>query len=169
MGAGLVAVTITVSQEGLLSTCGSKRWVSLMAERAPFESVEELHAAADSAFDQLEERDWIEAFEHHPRIGDVESLRERFAASGAFSEREQEGLSRADEAVLEAIQRNNDAYEQQHGFVFLVRAAGRSASDILRLQRERLANDRPTELRVAAGEQREITHLRLEARLEPVD
>jgi 2-oxo-4-hydroxy-4-carboxy-5-ureidoimidazoline decarboxylase len=162
-------VTVRVDEAGLLSTCGSRRWVASMLERAPFASVGELHAAADAAFDELGEPDWLEAFAHHPRIGDVDALRERFAASGAFSEREQSALGETEEAIIEALHRGNEEYEDKHGFVFLIRAAGRSAHEILAQQRERLGNDRPRELEIAAGQQREITHLRLDARLEPSD
>lgn len=162
-------MSVAVTREGLMSTCGSHRWVELMLAGAPYDSVEQLHAAADDAFDQLDETDWLEAFAQHPRIGDVEALRERFAASGAFSEREQSGLSSAQHALLEAMQRGNEEYEHKFGFVFLVRAAGRSAQQLLDQQRQRLGNDRPRELQIAAGQQREITHLRLDAQLQPVD
>jgi 2-oxo-4-hydroxy-4-carboxy-5-ureidoimidazoline decarboxylase len=162
-------VTVHVDEASMLATCGSRRWAASMVARAPFESVDALHAAADASFDELDEQDWLEAFAHHPRIGDVEALRERFAASGAFSEREQSGLSATDEAILRAIHANNEEYEAKFGFVFLIRAAGRSAHEILEQQRERLGNDRPRELEIAGGQQREITHLRLDAHLEPSD
>lgn len=162
-------MTITVTEAGLLSTCGSHRWVASMLERAPFADVEELHAAAEVAFDELGEQDWLEAFGHHPRIGDVEALRERFAASGAFSEREQAGLGETEDAIVEAIHRGNEEYEAKHGFVFLIRAAGRSAQEILEQQRARIQNDRPRELEIAASQQREITHLRLDASLQAND
>ena len=40
--------------------------------------------------------------------------------------------------------------------------SGRSAQEILELQRERLGRDRATELATAAQQQREITHLRID-------
>lgn len=160
-------MTQHVARELLEAACGSRRWVELVLERSPLDSGSTLHRAADEAFDRLAEDDWLEAFAAHPRIGDVRALRERFAASGALSEREQAGLLAAsDEQVLESIARNNAAYEQQHGFVFLVRAAGRTAHEILELQRQRLANDRQAELAEAARQQREITHLRLDAAID---
>lgn len=162
-------MTVHVPRDGIASTCGSARWVDLVVAGGPYEDVAALHAAADAAFDQLDEPDWLEAFAHHPRIGDIEALRERFAASGAFSEREQSALATTHESVLEAIHRGNDEYEQKFGFVFLVRAAGRTADEILEQQRERLGNDRPRELEIAAQQQREITHLRLDAQLQPTD
>jgi OHCU decarboxylase len=155
-------MTIGADTEALLALCGSRRWAAEMAAAAPFSEPALAHAAADAAFDALDETDWLEAFAHHPRIGDVESLRERFAASGALSEREQAGMAGAGEDVVAALAAGNDAYEQAFGFVFLIRAAGRSATEMLAAQRERMGNDRATELAVAAGQQREITHLRID-------
>lgn len=151
-----------MTRHELLALCGSTRWAEHVSTRWPFDSTAELHAAADAAFDRLGERDWLEAFEHHPRIGDVEALRARFAESGALSEQEQAGMAGAGEDVVQAIADGNAAYEERFGFVFLVRAAGRSATELLDLQRTRLQNERDTELRIAAEQQREITHLRID-------
>lgn len=152
----------TYTKDELLALCGSRRWASIVAECAPFADRDELHAAADEAFDQLDSDDWLEAFAHHPRIGDVEALRERFAASGALSEAEQAGMHAAGEDVVAELAAGNAAYEERFGFVFLIRAAGRSAAEMLEHQRRRLGNDRDTELGIAASQQREITHLRID-------
>lgn len=141
--------------------CGCERWVTHVQARLPVRTMRELHALADEAFGTLGTEDWLEAFSHHPEIGDVDRLRERFAASGTLSEREQAGVGAADDELLAAIARGNVEYRQRFGFVFLVRAAGRSAREIFDLQQERLRNDRDTELRIAADQQREIAHLRL--------
>lgn len=151
-----------MTSEELLALCGSRRWGELVAARAPFGDVAALHAAADAAFDELDEDDWLEAFAHHPRIGDVASLRERFADSGVLSEREQAGIAGAGEDVVEALAAGNATYEERFGFVFLIRAAGRTAAQMLEQQRERLTHDRDAELAIAAGQQREITHLRID-------
>lgn len=151
-----------MNRDDLLALCGSTRWAELVGEHAPFPDHAALHAAADLAFDALEDADWLEAFAHHPRIGDVESLRERFAASGALSEAEQSGMAGAGEDVVAQLAAGNDEYEQRFGFVFLIRAAGRSAREMLDAQRERLGHDRETELAIAAAQQREITHLRID-------
>jgi 2-oxo-4-hydroxy-4-carboxy-5-ureidoimidazoline decarboxylase len=151
-----------VNRDELLALCGSRLWAQLVADAAPFGDADALHAAADAAFDELSEDDWLEAFAHHPRIGDVESLRERFASSGALSEGEQAGLASAGEDVVQAIADGNVEYEQRFGFVFLIRAAGRSAGEMLDQQRARLEHDRAAELGIAAEQQRQITHLRID-------
>lgn len=149
--------------QALQACCGSSRWVAAMSARLPLRHMDELHAAADDCFSDLGEDDWLEAFSHHPRIGDVEQLRERFAGSGALSEDEQAGIGGADDEVLAAIARGNAEYEERFGFVYLVRASGRTAPELLEILERRLGNERDVELVAASIQQREITHLRLAA------
>jgi 2-oxo-4-hydroxy-4-carboxy--5-ureidoimidazoline (OHCU) decarboxylase len=75
-----------------------------------------------------------------------------------MSESEQAGVERKAAAGLAAVNRE---YEARFGFTYIVRAAGRDGAEMVALARERLGHDRRTELVVAAGEQREITGLRL--------
>ncbi len=145
----------------LLRCCGSTRWVRAMLASRPFLSAEQLLAEADRHWDSTSAEDWREAMGHHPRIGERQ-LREKFAATAGWSNQEQRGVSNAGEDVLTALAEGNRAYEEKFGFIFLVCATGKSASEMLAMLRARLSNDRETELRVAAGEQRKITRIRLE-------
>jgi OHCU decarboxylase len=133
--------------------CGAARWVAEMVARRPFGSLEELLASADEVWWSLEPDDWREAFAHHPRIG------ERAAGWAAG---EQAGVAGASGDVRDELAAANRAYEARFGHIYLVRATGRSAEELLALARARLANDAESELRVAAEEQRQITRLRLE-------
>ena len=63
--------------------------------------------------------------------------------------------------MLAALAEGNDAYFDKFGFIFIVCATGKSAEEMLALLRDRLSNDRATELRIAAEEQAKITALRL--------
>ncbi len=54
--------------------------------RRPFGSRAALLAAARTEWDALDERDWREAFTHHPKIGDRDALRARFPATHALSD-----------------------------------------------------------------------------------
>ena len=65
-------------------------------------------------------------------------------------------------ATKAAIRAGNEAYEQRFGRVFLIRAAGRSASEVLDQLTARLDNDPEAETAVVAGQLREIALLRLE-------
>src|SRR6266566_1657403 len=71
-------------------------------------------------------------------------------------------LLAAAEPTRAALARENRAYEQRFGHVFLVSATGKTADEMLAALRARLANDPAAELRVAAEEQAKITRLRLE-------
>ncbi|MCK6503516.1 allantoicase [Myxococcota bacterium] len=143
--------------------CGSPRWVQAMLARRPFGSRTHLHGAAAQAWWGLHEEDWRLAFTHHPRIGaDVAALRARFAATAAWSQGEQAGVVAADEQTLSDLARGNQEYEARFGHIFIVCATGLTAAQMLSRLQERLHNDPPAELRIAAGEQARITALRLD-------
>jgi 2-oxo-4-hydroxy-4-carboxy-5-ureidoimidazoline decarboxylase len=132
-----------------------------MLARRPFASQAALlHAARDEWF-ALDEADWLEAFSHHPRIGDRASLEARFPATHDLSSKEQSSVAAARAEVIEGLARDNETYFDRFGFIFIVCATGKSAEEMLKLLRDRLNNDRATELRIAAEEQAKITALRL--------
>ena len=145
----------------LTTCCGSSAWVERMLGRRPFGSEERLTAAAGEAWADLTHTDWLEAFSHHPKIGDRASLAKRFAATAHLSAREQRGVDDATAQVLDDLAAGNRAYEDRFGYIFIVCASGRSAAEMLALLQQRLHNDAATDIRVAAGEQLRITELRL--------
>lgn len=142
--------------------CGARKWIEAMLRRRPFQTRDGLLAAAEGAADGLQKEDWLEAFSHHPRIGDIDRLRQRFAATAAWSEGEQAAVGQADEAVLAELAQKNRAYEDRFGFIFIVCASGKSAAQMLELLNHRLNHVAAMEWQVAAGEQRQITRLRLD-------
>ena len=153
------------AERALLDCCGSRAWARAVAAARPFTDEAALHASADRAWDALGRTDRLEAFAAHPRIG------ERAATGGGaharWSAQEQSGTSGAGEDVARALLEGNREYEARFGHVFLIRASGRSAEEMLAALRERLGNDPATELGIAAEQQREIMHLRLEKLLTP--
>jgi 2-oxo-4-hydroxy-4-carboxy-5-ureidoimidazoline decarboxylase len=142
--------------------CGSARWVGRMLARRPFGSQAALLSAARDEWFALAREDWLEAFSYHPKIGDRDALQKRFASTRHLSEREQAGVERASNAVLDALTAGNRAYEEKFGYIFVVCATGKSATEMLGLLRTRLGNEPGTELRIAAAEQAKITAIRLE-------
>jgi len=78
-----------------------------------------------------------------------------------WSEEEQSGTQSATDEQRQRLAAGNREYEARFGYIFIVCATGKSAADMLVLLEHRLGNDRAQELRVAAGEQRKITRLRL--------
>ena len=155
------AASPEAAQELLRRACGSSNWVDRMMLRRPFGSEAALKQAARDEWFALTEDDWLEAFWHHPKIGDRSSLEERFPKTHDLSEQEQAGVATARQDVLEALARDNAAYHERFGFIFIVCATGKSADEMLKLLRDRLPNDRATEVRNAAEEQAKITALRL--------
>ncbi len=150
-----------IAREILQRANGSSRWVDLMMARRPFGSVDALQSLARSEWFSLGEDDWLEAFSHHPKIGDRASLEKRFPATHDLSSKEQAAVGAAREDVLAALAEENERYLARFGFIFIVCATGKSAEEMLKMLRDRLSNDRATELRIAAEEQSKITQLRL--------
>jgi 2-oxo-4-hydroxy-4-carboxy-5-ureidoimidazoline decarboxylase len=146
--------------------CGARRWVDAVCAARPFADREALFAAAASAFGSLERADWLEAFTHHPRIGDLESARAKYTSTAAWAGDEQRGAATAAESTLAALIDGNRTYEERFGYIFIVCATGKSADEMLHLLHGRVANPPERELRNAAEEQMKITKLRLEKLLE---
>ncbi|MGH9382904.1 MAG: 2-oxo-4-hydroxy-4-carboxy-5-ureidoimidazoline decarboxylase [Vicinamibacterales bacterium] len=145
----------------LTECCGATRWVEAMLRRRPFGSHQAILAAARDMWWSLGPDHWREAFRHHPKIGDKDSLRSKFASTQALSESEQSSVSAASEAVLDALANCNRDYEERFGYIFIVCATGKTAEEMLALLRARIVNDPATEIRVAAEEQAKITAIRL--------
>jgi 2-oxo-4-hydroxy-4-carboxy-5-ureidoimidazoline decarboxylase len=149
------ALPDTRAEEELLRCCGSKEWARKMAGFRPYESVNELHKTATDIWWALTEQDWLEAFTHHPRIGEG-------ANAAGWARDEQSGTKDAASDVMKQLARANKDYEHRFGHVFLIYATGKSADEMLGGLKQRLENDARTELRNAAAEQAKITKLRLE-------
>jgi OHCU decarboxylase len=79
-----------------------------------------------------------------------------------WSAKEQSGVAAADQATLVLLAEANQAYRDKFGYTFIICATGKSANQMLDSLRRRLQNHPDEELGQAAGEQRLITHLRLE-------
>lgn len=149
------------AREALHTCCGSERWVNEMLHLRPFANEPACFEAAARCWSLTGTTDWLEAFTHHPKIGDLESLSKKFAGTSHLAGSEQASVSTASRPTLEALARGNDAYERKFGFIFIVCATGKSAEEMLGLLQERLPNDREKELHIAANEQLKITLLRI--------
>jgi len=151
----------TDAHEKLARCCGATQWVAHMLAHRPFSTVEQLQQTADTIWWSLGPADWREAFSHHPKIGDLASLRSKFAATQAWAAGEQASVRQASEAILTGLAAGNADYEAKFGYIFIVCATGKSAAEMLELLQQRLPNEPETEIRLAAEEQRKITQIRL--------
>lgn len=147
--------------DALRQCCVSTRWIEQMEQARPFSNADQLYQRAQQIWEQLSLPDYLEAFEGHPKIGDISSLKAKYASTKALASGEQAGAASASETVLQALAQGNAAYEKRFGFIFIVCASGKSAAEMLQLLQQRLDNDIDTELKIAAGEQAKITRLRL--------
>lgn len=150
------------AREAFLTCCGSTAWSEKMVERRPFASLEAMQATADQVWEALSEDDWLEAFSAHPKIGERKAEGKQSEKAKRWSKDEQSGAADASKEVIDELLEKNVAYQERHGFIFIVCASGKSADEMLAMLDARLENDRATEIQNAAEEQRKITNLRLE-------
>jgi 2-oxo-4-hydroxy-4-carboxy-5-ureidoimidazoline decarboxylase len=145
----------------ILPCCGSQAWARGMAARRPLPDEVTLLAASDETWHNLAQSDWMEAFQSHPRIGESRAQHAVSSQAATWSADEQKRVADGDSAVKIALEEGNREYERKFDRIFIVCATGKSATEILEIQRRRLQQDSETELREAAEEQRQITQIRL--------
>ena len=146
----------------LESCCVAKNWVDAMLDLRPFADLPALYQSAESIWEKCAEADYLAAFEGHPRIGDVATLKAKYQHTAGMAGHEQQGMSQADEQLLHRMKQRNDDYFDKFGFIFIVCASGKSAQEMLEILESRIGNDYKTELAIAANEQMKITQIRLE-------
>jgi allantoicase len=158
--ARLNALAPKEAEAELLACLGSAKFARALAEERPFKDPAALAKAADRAMEKLSDEDWREAFAAHPRIGGSPHGGSHQAAH--WAREEQSGAASAQDATRRALEEGNRAYEARYGWIFLIRAAGRSAEEMLAALESRMHNDPAAEFEVAIEQQKEITRLRLE-------
>lgn len=147
--------------EALGKCCGATAWIQKMTNEFPVKDEDSLLAAAARNWQSCTESDWKEAFDHHPKIGDLHSLQHKFAATGQWAAGEQSGTVDASTVILQAFAKGNKLYEDKFGYIFIVCATGKSAPEMLSILTERLKNEEREEIKIAMGEQEKITAIRL--------
>jgi 2-oxo-4-hydroxy-4-carboxy-5-ureidoimidazoline decarboxylase len=144
----------------LMDCCGAARWAAGVASQRPYATVDALHKTADSVWWKLERADWLEAFSHHPQIGDKPATGSESARRWAAGE--QAGARIATDDVKARLARANRAYFEKFGYIYIVCATGKTAEVMLAILNQRLQNDLASELSIAAEQQRLITRIRLD-------
>ncbi len=155
-------LSATNAFEVFFKCCGSTTWAKQLTGKRPFTSKEELIRVSDSIWQSCSKQDGLEAFTHHPKIGDIKSLEKKFASTKEWAGGEQAGVNTATQNTLIALAEGNEAYLHKFGYIFIVCATGKTAEEMLALLNARINNDAATELQLAMNEQNKITHLRLE-------
>lgn len=133
-------------------------WVDALVAGRPYGDAAALYAAAARQAGTWTDAEVAGALADHPRIGE----RHRGdGASAAMSRSEQAGVP-ADADVQARLADGNRRYEERFDRIYLVRAAGRSAEEMLALLEERLGHDDATEREVTRAQLGEIAVLRLQ-------
>jgi len=151
---------VQTATDAMLACCGAQRWAAQMVALRPISSVPALSETGDREWATMGESDWLQAFACHPRIGEGNASLASEKAT-AWSQQEQAGTGNAEKSVMDELTEGNALYERRFDFTYIVCATGRSAEEMLRILRRRLANDRVAELREAAEQQRQIMQVRL--------
>jgi len=136
-----------------------ERWVQAITAARPFISRAALLDFAAQAAAPFTAAEVTAAMAHHPRIGERPTAS---TAEASMSRSEQSGVDPSDNGTAAALAAGNRAYEQKFGRVFLIRAAGRTAPEILAALNTRLTHSPAEEDRIVAQQLREIAVLRLQ-------
>jgi OHCU decarboxylase len=147
--------------EAMLTCCGATRWAAAMTAARPIPTPESLYETADRIWSQMQEPDWLEAFACHPRIGDRKPVAHVSTQSASWSKQEQSSTQTAADQTLLRLALLNAQYKEQFGFTYIICATGKSVEEMLAILERRSANDRITELKEAAEQQRQIILIRL--------
>eukprot|EP00262_Sarcandra_glabra_P001701 TRINITY_DN11825_c0_g1_i1.p1 TRINITY_DN11825_c0_g1~~TRINITY_DN11825_c0_g1_i1.p1 ORF type:complete len:348 (+),score=54.11 TRINITY_DN11825_c0_g1_i1:90-1046(+) len=150
-------------EKDFLACCGSTKFAREMIAAAPFANYEQAVEAARYIWaNKVDINGWLEAFAAHPQIGDKSSANSKNQTSAQWSKGEQStALATATDSSLQELFEWNARYRDKFGFVFLIRAAGRSTPEILAELKKRYPNRPLVELEIAAQEQMKITELRI--------
>lgn len=134
------------------------RWITAIVDARPFATQADLMAHAATAAPAWTEAELDQALQRHPRIGE---RAQGASAEDEMSRREQSGVDNSADTAEQLLTGNRE-YEAKFGRVFLIRAAGRDAEEILAHLQSRLTNTPEQELPVIAEQLRQIALIRLE-------
>lgn len=152
-----------MEEKDFLACCGSKKFAEEMTLSGPFANLDQaIDAARDIWFNKVDVNGWLEAFAAHPQIGQNPSAKHPSDTSAQWSKGEQStALQTATDSSLQELSDWNARYWKKFGFVFLICASGRTASEILAELKRRYPNRPIVEFEIAAQEQMKVTELRL--------
>ena len=147
------------ARERLLVCLDVPRWADAVAAGRPYDDIGQVEAAMAAASATITDDELEQALARHPRIGERADAAKHDAA---HSTREQSGVDRGDADLARRLEEGNRAYEEKFGRVFIIRASGRDAEEVLAELERRSANDEGAERAETIGALRQIALLRLE-------
>ncbi len=148
--------------------CSASRWVQLMVSARPFPTKIAMQNKAAVFWQSMALADYMEAFDGHPKIGDPDSLKEKYRNTHALATNEQAAVEQATDTVLQQLVQYNTDYQTKFGYIFIVCATGKTAAEMLALIKMRINNRPDQESIIAAAEQLKIMLLRIDKLIEEV-
>lgn len=139
------------------------RWVDAVVDGRPYADLSALTQSATEAASAFTAEELEAALAHHPRIGQTA---QGGTTEAELSRGEQSGLE-VDDDLAQRLRQGNADYERRFGRIFLIRAAGRSAPEILAALQSRLDNDDATEDQVVGEQLGQIAVVRLSGLVRP--
>ena len=146
-----------VARGRLLTCLDVPRWADEVLAARPFDDLEQLEERMVAAASTMTDDELERALARHPRIGERADAEKHDAS---HSSREQSGVDREDAEVVRQLEQGNRAYEDRFGRVFIIRAAGRDAREILDQLRTRLDNSDEAERAETIDQLTQIARLR---------
>lgn len=147
--------------ETLLKNCVQiNEWANRIVTQRPFSDSQQLY---NFAKDQAMTWTWqqiSDALGNHPRIGEKKASHALNEKEVQFSKNEQSNVNLTN-AVQDALYKGNVDYENKFGFIFLIRALGRSTEEILAELNRRLNNTPEQEQLEVKDQLSQIALLRL--------
>ncbi len=147
-----------LAQQTIAHCVAIPEWQQLLVAARPFTTLTALQQKAEQLMQRWQLPELQQALNAHPRIGQAPQGKSREAV---LSGREQSAMQQADDEQQRAMRAGNQAYEARFGRLFLIRATGRSAAQMLAELQRRLHNSDESELQETLVQLREITLLRL--------
>jgi 2-oxo-4-hydroxy-4-carboxy-5-ureidoimidazoline decarboxylase len=140
----------------------SPRWIEQMLAHRPYADLDSVLETAERVARDLDWSEVRQALDAHPRIGERAG---GGSTEAQWSRREQSAVGTSDARTQELLRAGNAEYERRFGHVFLIRAAGRSAEEMVAELDRRLGNDEASERAEVTEQLAQITRLRVQTML----
>ena len=153
-------------KEFLLDCVAIESWANMLIERRPYISKTQILQMAQTLAHDWTWEDITSALAQHPKIGYKKAKKDLSERENTFSKQEQANVT-LDENTHIQLQSYNTQYEEKFGFIFLIKAYGKSQTTILEHIQRRLQHSLQIEKELAKEELIQITLLRLDREITP--
>lgn len=151
-------------ESALLTAAHLPSWAQTIMSQRPFQSKQDLLKCAEQTFDKVLWDEILTALNKHPKLGEKPSNTQLNSSEQQFSKNEQSSLTLSEQRDV-ILKKLNGEYDTKFGFIFLMKAQGKSGDEIIAELERRLKNDLETEKLEVKRELKQIALSRLEQML----